>query len=171
MFRIACRASTNGAREAGPLSVLVGLLMAAVFGWHVPACFEPVNSIRGRRASFEQQPSDCLLGLNSVRHILSLAWGSGPNNGSAKRRSQSLRALDWRLDSVFLFCSSISMDEHLPFKVVWTNAHDEVLARSMNLLIGRAAYETAVRMYPRDAIEYRYGDRVIASSAEQRAGS
>ena len=72
---------------------------------------------------------------------------------------------------MFLFCSNISMNEHLPFKVVWTNSHDEVLARSMNLLIGRAAYETAVRMYPRDAIEYRYGDRVIASSAEHRAGS
>jgi hypothetical protein len=35
------------------------------------------------------------------------------------------------------------------FKVVRTNGGDEVLARASNLLIGRAALETAKRMYPR----------------------
>jgi len=30
-------------------------------------------------------------------------------------------------------------DDDLPFKVVRTNAHDEVIARAENLLVGRAA--------------------------------
>lgn len=38
--------------------------------------------------------------------------------------------------------------EDCPFKVVRTNGHDEVLARAVNLLIGRAAFETAKRLYP-----------------------
>jgi hypothetical protein len=38
------------------------------------------------------------------------------------------------------------MDEDLPFKVVRTNSHDEVLARATNLLLGRAAYEAARRI-------------------------
>ena len=33
------------------------------------------------------------------------------------------------------------LDDELPFKVVRTNSDDEVLARSVNLLLGRAAYE------------------------------
>jgi hypothetical protein len=49
--------------------------------------------------------------------------------------------------------------EDCPFKVVRTNGGDEVLAA--NLLIGRAAFETAKRMYPRDLIEYRRGAQVI----------
>jgi hypothetical protein len=43
--------------------------------------------------------------------------------------------------------------EDCPFKVVRTNGGDEVLARAANLLIGRAAFETAKRLYPRDLIE------------------
>lgn len=54
--------------------------------------------------------------------------------------------------------------EDCPFKVVRTNGGDEVLARAANLLIGRAAFETAKRMYPRDLIEYRRGAQVIDSS-------
>jgi len=38
------------------------------------------------------------------------------------------------------------------FEVVRTNGGDEVLARAANLLIGRAAFETAKRMYPKDLI-------------------
>lgn len=52
--------------------------------------------------------------------------------------------------------------EGLPFKVVRVNSHDEVLARANNLLVGRAAYETAVRLYPKDAIQYRNGAQIIA---------
>jgi hypothetical protein len=53
-------------------------------------------------------------------------------------------------------------DEDLPFKVVRTNSHDEVLARAANLLVGRAAYETAIRLFPNDAIQYRNGAQIIA---------
>jgi hypothetical protein len=45
--------------------------------------------------------------------------------------------------------------DDLPFKVVRTNGHDEVLARAANLLVGRAAYETAIRMFPNDLIHDR----------------
>ena len=61
-------------------------------------------------------------------------------------------------------------DEHLPFKVVRTNAHDEVIARAANLLVGRAAYETARRMYPKDRIDYRCGAGVIERSDEPTEG-
>ena len=44
------------------------------------------------------------------------------------------------------------LDEDLPYKIVRINCHDEVIARAANLLIGRAAYETARRMYPRTAL-------------------
>jgi len=47
-------------------------------------------------------------------------------------------------------------DDDLPFKVVRTNAHDEVIARAANLLVGRAAYETA------RAIVSRGSDRLSA---------
>ena len=56
-------------------------------------------------------------------------------------------------------------DEDCSFKVV--RANDEVLARAVNLLIGRAAFETAKRMYPRDLIEYRQGAQVIERSDPQ----
>ena len=58
------------------------------------------------------------------------------------------------------------MDDDLPFKVVRTNSHDEVIARAANLLVGRAAYETARRMYPKDRIDYREGAHVIERSDE-----
>lgn len=47
---------------------------------------------------------------------------------------------------------------------VRTNAHDEVIARAANLIVGRAAYETARRLYPQDTIHYRCGVRVIERS-------
>jgi len=59
------------------------------------------------------------------------------------------------------------LDDELPFKLVRTNSDDEVLARSVNLLLGRAAYETAVRLYPNDRIDYRCGARVIERSYEE----
>jgi hypothetical protein len=48
------------------------------------------------------------------------------------------------------------------------NSQDEVIARANNLLVGRAAYETAVRLYPRDVIHYRDGARIIARSDTER---
>jgi hypothetical protein len=58
-------------------------------------------------------------------------------------------------------------EDDCPFKVVRTNGGDEVLARAVNLLIGRAAFETARRMYPRDLIEYRRGAQIIDRSDPQ----
>jgi hypothetical protein len=58
--------------------------------------------------------------------------------------------------------------EDCPYKVVRTNGSDEVQARAANLLIGRAAFETARRMYPRDLIEYRRGAQVIERSEPLR---
>ena len=58
-------------------------------------------------------------------------------------------------------------DEDCPFKVVRPNGGDEVLAGAANLLIGRAAFETAKRMYPQDLIEYRQGAQVIERSDPQ----
>lgn len=56
------------------------------------------------------------------------------------------------------------LPEDLPFKVVRINSHDEVLARAANLIVGRAAYETAIRLFPRDTIQYRNGAQIIARS-------
>jgi hypothetical protein len=43
------------------------------------------------------------------------------------------------------------MTDELPFKVVRSNSHDELLAQAANLLIAR--------MYPEDLIELRQGAR------------
>jgi hypothetical protein len=56
------------------------------------------------------------------------------------------------------------LPEDLPFKVVRTNGHDEILVRAASLHIGRAAYETAIRLFPKDAIQYRNGAQVLARS-------
>jgi hypothetical protein len=55
-------------------------------------------------------------------------------------------------------------DDYLPFKVVRTNGHEEVVARTNNLLVGRAAFETARRLYPHERVDYRDGARIIAHS-------
>jgi hypothetical protein len=47
------------------------------------------------------------------------------------------------------------LPEDLPFKVVRINGHDEVIARANSMIVGRAAYETAIRLYPKDTIQYR----------------
>jgi hypothetical protein len=43
--------------------------------------------------------------------------------------------------------SAAERDEGLPFKVVRGIGDDEVNARPANLLVGRAAYETAARLF------------------------
>jgi hypothetical protein len=58
-------------------------------------------------------------------------------------------------------------EEDCPFEVVCTNGSDEVLVYANNLLIGRAAFETAKRLFPKDLIEYRNGAQVIERSGEQ----
>ena len=54
--------------------------------------------------------------------------------------------------------------EDLVFKVVRSNPSEEVLARSCNLLVGRAAYDRAATMYPKDLILYCHGGRIIERS-------
>jgi hypothetical protein len=39
--------------------------------------------------------------------------------------------------------------------------------RPLRLLIGRAAYEAAIRMFPQDAIQYRNGAQIIARSDQE----
>jgi hypothetical protein len=39
------------------------------------------------------------------------------------------------------------MSDELPFKVVRSNGTDEVLARAVNLLVARGAYQAAAKMY------------------------
>jgi hypothetical protein len=58
--------------------------------------------------------------------------------------------------------------EDLPFRVIRVSSDDEVIARANNLIVGRAAYETAVRLYPRDTIQYRDGARIIARSDREK---
>jgi hypothetical protein len=55
-------------------------------------------------------------------------------------------------------------DDSLPFEVVKSSSPEEVIARANNLLVGRAAYETARRLYPYERIDYRRGARIIARS-------
>ncbi|MGZ3296652.1 MAG: hypothetical protein ACXU9D_25720, partial [Xanthobacteraceae bacterium] len=45
--------------------------------------------------------------------------------------------------------------ENLQFKVVRTNGSDEVIARTSDLLVGRAAFERAAALHPNDLIEFR----------------
>jgi hypothetical protein len=56
------------------------------------------------------------------------------------------------------------MSDELPFKVARSNGTDELLPRAMNLLIARATYREAARLYPEDLIELRQGARVIEKS-------
>jgi hypothetical protein len=58
----------------------------------------------------------------------------------------------------------------LAFKIIRTNGHDELIAETDNLHVGRAAYDEARRLYPKDLIELRSGARVIATTKprEQR---
>jgi hypothetical protein len=54
--------------------------------------------------------------------------------------------------------------ERLPYRVICTNGPDEVLVRAASPRIGRAAYETAIRLFPKDRIQYRNGAQIIARS-------
>jgi len=66
--------------------------------------------------------------------------------------------------TAFLWRRLPMLPEDLPFRVIRVISEDEVITRANNLLVGRAAYETAVRLYPRDVIHYRDGARIIARS-------
>jgi len=59
------------------------------------------------------------------------------------------------------------LPEDLPFRVIRINSEDEVLARAANLIIGRAAFETARRLFPKHVIHFRNGAQIIARSAPE----
>jgi hypothetical protein len=63
--------------------------------------------------------------------------------------------------------SAMLDDDSLPFKVVRTNGHDEIVARANSLIVGRAAYETARRLYPNERVDYRNGAQIIACSDQE----
>jgi hypothetical protein len=87
-----------------------------------------------------------------------------------------LARLAVRLDccSLFVFNDLFerlpTIPEDLPFRVIRINSEDEVISRANNLLVGRAAYETAVRLYRRDVIQYRDRARIIARSCWAERG-
>jgi hypothetical protein len=54
--------------------------------------------------------------------------------------------------------------ENLPFKVVRTNGSDEVIARTADLVVGRAAFERAATLHRKDVIEFRSGAMVLGRS-------
>jgi hypothetical protein len=56
--------------------------------------------------------------------------------------------------------------EGLGFKIVKTNAHDEVIARAGNYEICKAAFDKALFIYPTQHIELHQGARVICKSKE-----
>jgi hypothetical protein len=64
------------------------------------------------------------------------------------------------------------MTDELPFKVVRSNGQDEVLARAMNLLVARAAFREAARLYPDELIELGQGAReLVGDTGGPGAGS
>jgi hypothetical protein len=71
------------------------------------------------------------------------------------------------LDNAFSFCSHRPMEE-LAFKIVkLVGPHDEVVARSSNFLICKAAFEKALFVWPNEHLEMRQGARIILKSKEQ----
>jgi hypothetical protein len=62
-----------------------------------------------------------------------------------------------------------AMSGYLQFKVVRTSGHEEIVARTNNLLVGRAAFETARRLYPNERVDYRDGTRIIARSEPEKS--
>ena len=70
---------------------------------------------------------------------------------------------DRGLDSPFAICSFARMD--LSFKIVEvTPSGDRIIGTANNLAVARAAFDTAVSLWPGLAIELRQKARVIASS-------
>ena len=56
------------------------------------------------------------------------------------------------------------MAYEMPFKIVRTNALDVVIGQTSNFSIARTAYEIAVKLFPKDCIELRQGERIIEKS-------
>jgi hypothetical protein len=59
----------------------------------------------------------------------------------------------------------------LLFRVVKTNAHDEVIATATNSIVARAAFDTAVSLWPKERIHLRQGARIIHKSGGEQAAT
>jgi hypothetical protein len=67
------------------------------------------------------------------------------------------------VDFTFFVCSFVEME--LLFKVVEVaSTGDRIIAAADNLMVARAAFDTAVSLWPGSAIELRQKARVISSS-------
>jgi hypothetical protein len=64
--------------------------------------------------------------------------------------------------------AGIGLSEDLPLRVIRVNSEDEVIARANNLIVGRAAYETAVRLYPRDVSGIGMGRGSLPGATRRR---
>jgi hypothetical protein len=71
-----------------------------------------------------------------------------------------------QLDSVFVICSHRPiMDQN--FKIVQVEGgRDELVATAGNFQVARAAYDTAVSVWPKALIELRQGARVVLKNGE-----
>jgi len=58
--------------------------------------------------------------------------------------------------------------ENFPSRVTRVASEDEVIARANNPLVGRAGYETAVRLYPKDVIQYWDGAGLLRGASRKR---
>ena len=98
-----------------------------------------------------------------------VAWPSGAfSHGRITGACSARRRSDWRPS---IRNPPRAKRRQAPRRLVRDNGFDEVLARATNLLIGRAAYETAIRLYPNDRIDYRRGARVIEKSYDDPLGT
>jgi hypothetical protein len=57
----------------------------------------------------------------------------------------------------------------LLFRIVKTNAHDEVIATATNFIVASAAFDTAVSLWPREHIQLRQGARIIHKAGGEPA--
>jgi hypothetical protein len=60
-------------------------------------------------------------------------------------------------------------DMELLFRIVKTNAHDEVIATATNFIVASAAFDTAVSLWPKERIQLRQGARIIHKSEGDQA--
>jgi hypothetical protein len=52
----------------------------------------------------------------------------------------------------------------LAFRIVRSNGFEKLIAETDDPYVGRAAYDEARRLYPKDLIELRSGTRIIATT-------
>jgi hypothetical protein len=71
---------------------------------------------------------------------------------------------------LFALCSRTHHGAAVQDREGLTTACDEVIVRSSNFLICKAAYEKALFVYPNEHLEMRQGARIILKSKEEEPG-